>query len=293
LRGATCDFDFHFYTHDVALTCEGNTLTVEIDGREFVQVGDNNGLSNGKAGIYYLGDEDPNFSDLVIRSAPRQPVHQWSFTTSQYPGLVEHLDTFTGTVYTESADHTDAQELSVAVDAAKADMDTARQQLETSRAELTNAGPDELAGKRDGAQSASQKVHDAAAEYFDLMFQLFFPNAYRALPLVVEISKILSGQDRLALLLESPEPLNWSRITVTVSRFRPRRGEFIKLDDILVVWSEDGARAILTRTSSRLFLRGEYKILVQQDLDIGLEAPLLRRGGSVLPELAELRFSLG
>lgn len=45
-----------------------------------------------------------------------------------------------------------------------------------------------------------------------------------------------------------------------------------------------------TRTGSPSFLRGDYKILVQKDLDVGLEAPLLRRGGSVLPELAELQF---
>lgn len=295
-EGGACDFDFNFHTHDVALTCEGNTLTVEIDGREFVQEVDN-ALSSGKAGIYYLGDEDPSssdlgFSELVIRSVPRQPVHQWNFTTSQFPGLVEHLDTFTGNVYAEPADHTDAQELSVAVDAAVMGMDAALQQLDTSRAELAGAGADELAQKRDEAQSANQKVSDAATEYFDLMFQLLFPNTYRPLPPVVELSEILSGQDRLALLLESPEPFDWPRITVTVSRFRLRRGEFVELDDVLVVWSEDGTRAILARAGSTSFFPGVYKILVQQDLDIGLEAPLLRRGGSVLPELAELQFQL-
>jgi hypothetical protein len=297
-EGDVCDFDFQLHTHDVALTCEGNTLTVEIDGQEFIRIDDdNNALTNGQAGIYYLGDEDPSasdlgFSELVIRSAPRQPVHQWNFTTSQFPGLVEHLDTFTGTVYAELADHTDAQALSVAVDAAAVDMDAARQQLDTSRSELTGASPDDLARKRDGAQSASRKVNDAAAEHFDLMYQLFFPNTYRPLPPVAELSEILSGQNRLALLLESPEPFNWSRITVTVSRFRLRRGEFVELNDVLIVWSEDGTRAILTRTGSTLLLPGQYRILVHQDLDIGLEAPLLRRGGSVLPELAELQFQL-
>ena len=290
-QGAACDFDFHLHMHDVALTCDGEKLTVEIDGKEIVQVTDDS-LSTGKAGLYFLGDDDPNFSELVIRSAPRQPVHAWSFTTSQFSGLVEHLDTFTGAIYAEPADHTDAQALSALVDEAAADVNAARQELETSRLELANTDPDELTLKREVAQSASQTVHDTAAEHFNLMYTLFFPNTYRPLPPVVEVSDVFSGEDRLALLLESPEPLDWLRITLSISRLRPRHGNFTELNDVLVVWSEDGVRAILTRTGSTMFLSGEYKILIKQDLDIGLEAPLLRRGGSVLPELAEIRFQL-
>jgi hypothetical protein len=290
-EGAACEFEFHVHTHDVALTCEGNTLTVEIDGNAYVQKTDNS-LATGKAGIYYLGDDDPDFSELVIRSVPQKPVHHWSFTTSKYPGLVEHLDTFTGTIYTEAADHVDAGEFSVAVAAAASDMETVLQQWETSRAELADAGPDELAQKRDGAQSAGQKVLETGAEHFNLMYESFFPDSYRPLPPVVEISEITSGQDRLALLVESPEPLDLLRLTGELSRLRPRRGIFVEIEDVLIVWSEDVTRVIMARTGSTAFLPGEYRLLTQQNLDIGVEAPLLRRGGSVLPELAEMRFRL-
>ena len=100
------------------------------------------------------------------------------------------------------------------------------------------------------------------------------------------------GQDRLALLVESPEPLDLLRLTGELSRLRPRRGIFVEIEDVLIVWSEDVTRVIMARTGSTAFLPGEYRLLTQQNLDIGVEAPLLRRGGSVLPELAEMRFRL-
>jgi hypothetical protein len=37
---------------------------------------------------------------------------------------------------------------------------------------------------------------------------------------------------------------------------------------------------------------GAYELQLAYSLDIGLEAPLLRRGGSTLPEVARLQFTL-
>ena len=77
--GLAGEIDFQQTTHDVALTCEGETLIIEIDGQELARVSDPGGLSSGKAGLYYVGTDDPDFAELVVRSAPRQPVHQWHF----------------------------------------------------------------------------------------------------------------------------------------------------------------------------------------------------------------------
>jgi hypothetical protein len=48
------------------VTCEGNTFTIEVDGIELAQIKDN-ALSKGKAGLYFVGEDNPAFSELVIR----------------------------------------------------------------------------------------------------------------------------------------------------------------------------------------------------------------------------------
>ncbi len=290
--GAACGLDFALDTHTVAFTCDGDLLVAEIDGVEVLRVNDPGGLGAGKAGLYHLGADQPVFTDLVVRSAPRGTVHAWSFATSRYAGLVEHLDTFTGQVHRETADGVDATQLANAIAVAATELDAAAGALADARALLAGAAPGDVPVRRDAAQAAARSLWNAASAHFDALHALLLGAAYRALPPVVELSEIVQGRRRPALLLESPEPLDWTRIDRRLTRQDPASGEDRPLPGAFLVWSDDGARALVLAGGAASLRAGEYELLLTYSLDIGLEAPLLRRGASTLPEVARLRFAL-
>jgi len=69
-------------------------------------------------------------------------------------------------------------------------------------------------------------------------------------------------------------------------------GVYQPVEAVLAVWSDDGARALLDWPGAAPIPPGDYSLQLAYNLDVGLEAPLLRRGGSTLPEIARLRFSI-
>ena len=66
---------------------------------------------------------------------------------------------------------------------------------------------------------------------------------------------------------------------------------FVDLADVLIVWSEDGTKAFIALDEQSI-PAGEYRLSFVYSLDIGPGAPVLRRSGSTLPEVAVLEFSL-
>lgn len=289
----SCDFDFEKDTHDVAITCEGPTLAVEINGQLLVETEDPGGLTQGRAGLYFLGDEDavPDFSELVVRLAPRKPVHNWHFVTSRYAGFVEHLDTFAGIVYSEPLDVLDNQLLTDTIIAAATAMEDAQAAVDAGRAALDVAEATDVAIKREAMQQSMYSWLAVAAENFDALSDIYLPGGYRPLPPVVELSEIVHNNEKLALLLESPEPLDWSRMVYEL-RYPDENGILQPLNDVLVVWSQDGTRAFIVDTHSHRLQLGQYELQLTYHLDVKLEAPLLRRSGSTLPEIAVLNFTL-
>ncbi len=276
--GVGCDVDFELDTHAVALACEGDDLIVEIDGVELARRSDPGGLSAGKAGLYHLGTDEPVFTDLVVRSAPRGTVHAWSFVTSRYAGFVEHLDGFVGQVHPEVVSGVDAGELADAAAAAKAELDSTVEALADARAELAGASAADVSVGRDAAQAAARSLSATAATHFDALYALLLAGAYRPLPPVVELSELMQGGRRQALLLESPEPLAWERIGWQLTR-QDRAGRDQPVPGSLLVWSDDGARALVLVTGASL-QAGSYELQLAYNLDIGLEAPILRRGAA-------------
>jgi hypothetical protein len=289
--GDACGIDFLLSTHTIALTCEGEDLIVEVDGVELTRQTDEDGLSTGKAGLYYVGSDDPDFSELVIRSAPRQPVFGWQFVTSRYAGFVEHLDTFQGLAYPEVVSGINLPQLADLVRTAEAGMSAASQVLDASRASLASAEPDEVTARRAETQNAAGDWNAEAAAHFEALYRVIFGGTYRPLPPVVEISDIVQGAHRLGLLLESPEPLNWTRLAFELKMLDPSTGAYLAVSDLLAVWSNDGARALFLPPAGTSLEPGEYELQLTSTLDLGLEAPLLRRSGSTLPEIAGLHFS--
>jgi hypothetical protein len=293
--GDACGVDFELDTHALALTCEGDWLVVEVDGIELGREQDaeeDGGLSGGKAGLYYVGADAPDFSELVIRSAPRMPVFGWQFTTSRYAGFVEHLDSFQGLAHREEVSGVNAGRLANKVNDAEAEMAAASQALTASRGQLASAGVDEVTTLRLETQDAAAVWLAAASLHYDALYVELMGDTYRPLPPVVELSQVVSGTSRHTLLLESPEPLNWPRITLTLKVLDPASGAYLPFDEILVVWSNDGARALLFPVDGASLADGAYELQLAYALDIGLEAALLRRGGSTLPEIGRLRFDL-
>jgi hypothetical protein len=171
-------------------------------------------------------------------------------------------------------------------------MSAASQALDASRASLASAAPHDVTIRRAEALDAAGSWNAEAAAHFEALYAAIFGSTYRPLPPVVEISEIVQGARRLGLLLESPEPLNWTRLAYQLKMLDPDSGTYAALADPLVVWSNDGARALFLPPAGTSLEPGEYELQLTSTLDLGLEAPLLRRSGSTLPEIAGLRFSL-
>jgi hypothetical protein len=284
--------DFTLTEHSLALRCEGATLTIEVDGLELAQVIDENPLLIGQAGLYYEGDAIPEFTDLIIRSAPRQPVYEWSFVTSEFEGLVEQMDSFVGEVNQVEAITGRAAQLAHAITAALAAMERVNNSLESARQLLASAAAEDVSALRADAQTAASDQQAEAAERFATLDELFFDSAYRPNPPVVELSEVMTQVKRRALLLESPEPLDWARVSVQVARRDEASRLFSALANVLLVWNEDGTKAFIALGDEPAIAAGEYRVQFSYSLDIGLEAPALRRAGSTLPEVAMWIFSL-
>lgn len=290
--GDSCGIDFSLATHALALTCDGDWLAVEVDGVELHREEYPNRLATGKAGLYSISADDPEFSDLVVRSAPRKAVYGWSFITSRFAGFVEHMDSFNGTVYREEVEGVNLPRLKNKAAAAQAEVTAASTALAAARTALAAAGPDEVTIRREATTAALTAMWNTSASQWDALYAELFGTVYRPLPPLVEISQVVSGARNLALLLESPEPLDWRRITWEISLLDPETGAYAPVEGVLAVWSDDGARALFVWQGAAPIASGDYSMQLAYSLDIGLEAPLLRRGGSSLPEIARLGFSL-
>jgi hypothetical protein len=127
---------------------------------------------------------------------------------------------------------------------------------------------------------------------FDRLYTRLLGSTYRPLPPVVEVSELMRSGRRLALLVESPEPIDWNRVSWQLRKEGTTPGMYqpVAANTVLVT-SDDGARAPIMNPAVRV-LAGNYELGLTYPLDIGLEAPALRRGGSTLPEVARMRFNL-
>jgi hypothetical protein len=277
----------------LSLRCEGDTITVSIDGEEVTV--DGGGLpERGRFGLL-SGISTPAgcaFTDLVVRSAPRVAVHHWRYTTSRHLGLPELLDTFAGRTWpvAEAAPAGAAVEREAAAAAAAiADAQAILDGTRSALAVAVDAGNAvELAGLRAATRAAADSRCQVGADaYLALAAALGLP--WRPLPPVVEVCTVDDAGSVLALLLELPEPLPRERMGLTLTG--PSNGdERAALDDLVAAWSEDGCRAILARHDGLAFTAGMWSLDLALHFDVGVERALWRRGGSTAPEVGTLRF---
>jgi hypothetical protein len=163
--------------------------------------------------------------------------------------------------------------------------------LADARLALAGTGADELPARRLAAQQAAASQQTEAAAQFDAVYSLIFQGNYRPAPPRVEISAITSEDQRLALLLESPEPMDWTRLAARLQVLKSS-GVYTDLKNMLLVWNEDGTKVLLLPTNRPTVPGGTMRLHFAYSLDLGAEAPVQRRNGSTLPEVAALSFVL-
>lgn len=276
----------------LALRCEGDTVTVTIDGESFTRTAE---PSTGDFGLL-SGIPTPGacaFSDLVVRSAPRTAVHSWRFTTSRWLGLPDLLAAFAGRAWPADDAAPDRTELTAQADAAASRLTPAQTAVDDARAALASAIANgdalEVPSLESAAREAVAARHAVSAEAHDLLVAaLGLP--YRPPPPVVEVSVVEDGHDIVALLLDLPEPLPWERVGWSLSR--GAEGSAAALGDLVLAWSDDGTRAVLVREGGPSFTAGEWALGLVLRLDVGAERAVWRRGGSTAPEVGTLHFTL-
>jgi hypothetical protein len=207
-------------------------------------------------GIGPDGTVDPG----PLRTAELREVFRWEFITSRYAGFTEHMASYDPDVSLWDG----AQAIR------PGDVDLA-------------AVVAEVLAVQDSDPAWDEPEKAATEALFDL---LGVPRA--SAPEGVEVTVIRDGDGgALALLLDSPEPLDWDRITATVAR-----GGGHPIDHVLAR-ARDGRRALVTRrtdgTSLPAFATRQLTLSLDYDLSV---PPTLYRDGASGIETASLLVPL-
>jgi hypothetical protein len=280
-------------TYALTLSCAGPRVTVSVDGEPFsVRAGP----GHGRFGLLSAVPAPAGgvFRDLVVRSAPRQVVHQWRFTTSRYAGLPELAATFAGRTWPAAgAAAPDRATFSGAVAAGLAQLEPATAAAGAARDELAAAvaagNVIDQPALAAAALAAVGGLQAASAGVFrELAQALGLP--YAPAPPVLEILAVPDGDEVLALLLDLPEPLPWERMSWSLRQVRS--GGHAAGQDVLLAWSEDGRQALLVDPDGSPLAGGPWLLRLTLALDVGAERAAWRRAGSTQAEHADLAFLL-
>jgi hypothetical protein len=272
----------------LALCCVGSSVTAIIDGEEF---GATTSLTEGRFGLHsaIAAPAGCACSDLVVRSAPRVPVHAWGFTTGRHLGLPDLLDSFVGRTWRVHATVPNGAAFGTQCDASALLRAAADSNLDAARAALADAvgggAAVEVEGLREAAAAAAMSRHVGAAQTYDALAAALGLK-WRPTPPVVEIGTVDTGGAVLAWVLDLPAPLPWERMAWSV------RGPEGDQTDVLLAWSDDGSHALLARAGGTAFAAGPWNLDLALRLDVGDERAVWRRGGSSAPEVGTLRFAL-
>jgi hypothetical protein len=135
-----------------------------------------------------------------------------------------------------------------------------------------------------------------------------------SLPAVVELSSVTAGGDTWAMLLSSPEPLDWDRVALALTRrvtvvegggclpalFGLSRPITSHVEDVAqpcrVLRDADGTRALLLALDGAdaaiAFPAGPYTLKGSYARDAGPTLPILSKGGATDAEHATLQWTL-
>lgn len=166
----------------------GAEIRILQDGMLVFRIADKDGpILTGAVGLYCWANRDARFKDVRVLA---KPVHLFPFVTSRYVNFAHQVHAFEGRTWRH---------------AAPASLD--RQKLNM----LVNAT---------GGMSGRPTVEEHAAhEQLRSRDMLSLP---RSPAQVLEITQIMSGVERIAYYLVSPEPIDWERTTLRISKAEQR-----------------------------------------------------------------------
>jgi hypothetical protein len=178
--------DFVFSTNqDYVITVEaiGASLRVYQDGALVFDASDP-GFPSGKVGFYCWANQDARFNDVRVDDfRPGAPVaYRFSFTTSAYANFFHHLHSYQDETWVTEADDGD------------------------------------LSAEIAAAVAPGTALRDAETRAFTAFVGKVLGQAAQKAPASVELHRVTVGGETVALLLRSPEPIDWTRTSLELLR---------------------------------------------------------------------------
>jgi hypothetical protein len=176
----------------VTIEAAGAALGIYVDGEPVFLVQDTV-LTAGRTGLYCHADGTACFTDARIddfrQGAP--VAYRFSFTTSEATNFFHHLHSFDDRRWLATIDDDASQDASVTAALA-------------------------------AAQPVSAAPGDTEAKSYEALATLALGQDVAQYAKRTEVTRVLRGDTPLALLVRSPEPIDWSRAALDVSRATPR-----------------------------------------------------------------------
>ena len=216
-----------------------------------------------------------------------RPLAQWSFVSSAFADFADHFR-LTGKVRT-----------------APLTVPGSAQWLAQTAAQLAAGDPFQATGDE---RARRREIEIQAFEA--LIAQL---NIEPSLPSALELTAVVDGTTTCAMLLSSPEPFDWERVQLALTRkepivveggclsalfgyFRPPTLQMTDVQQpVAVVRDADGTRAFLiaqTGAAAVAFTPTVYSLSGTFKRDAGPALPVLTKGGSAADEQATITWTL-
>lgn len=172
--------------HDYLISVEviGASLRIYQDGALVFDATDNS-IPRGRFGLYSWSNSGTRFSDIRVDDfrAIAPVVYRFKFTTSEFVNFFHHLHSFQDEIWRVT--------LPTALDIT---------------AEVAQA------------VTLPTPLTEAEARAYESFATKAIGQAARLNPVAVQVSRIEKDHEALALLLQSPEPIDWQRTSLEISR---------------------------------------------------------------------------
>ena len=169
--------------YEITVEAIGDSLRVYQDGALVFDVRDPT-FPSGGIGFYCWANQDARFSDVRVDDfrAGAPVAYRFSFTTSEYATFVHHLHSYEDETW------------------------------------VTEAADGGVAGEVGAAVASATAVADAETRAFSAFATKVLGQSAQQAPSTVEVHRVTVGGEPAALLLRSPEPIDWARTSLAVLR---------------------------------------------------------------------------
>jgi hypothetical protein len=252
---------FSVPTTPFAITIEaiGSSFNVYLGNERLVSATDA-AIATGSVGVYSSGTVNARFTDVYVddfrKSAP--VVYRFSFLSSRFKNFVEQMGTFEG---------------------------------KTSRALL---GAVNVAPMIAAAGAIGSLPLEPETRAYDSLVALL-PGVAVSSP-VVRVTRVEQNNSLIAFLVQSPEPLDWARIHVSLLRAEVNSGAYVEIAS-KVLRKADGAGIVVVSPvpapPGSLLTMGDYRVVFTYRRDNRVrddKSEVLSEAGNTSPEEATLNL---